>query len=149
MRFVMKTVLLMVGVRKLIYAAGGETYIFGDWGTELLYEYRKDVSTYAMSVVFIAFAQWLLAPVAEPEGEAEPLLIADGSLTHRVPVDEIDWISSAANYVEIGWGERTLLHRSTLAAMAERRLELTKLTTHSATLEDVFVALTGRQLREA
>ena len=50
---------------------------------------------------------------------------------------------------ELSVGE---LHRAVpalLAAMAERRLELTKLTTHSATLEDVFVALTGRQLREA
>jgi ABC-2 type transport system ATP-binding protein len=44
------------------------------------------------------------------------------------------------------------LHRAVpalLSALAERNLELSKLTTHSATLEDVFVALTGRQLREA
>jgi ABC-2 type transport system ATP-binding protein len=44
------------------------------------------------------------------------------------------------------------LHRAVpalLSALAERKLELSKLTTHSATLEDVFVALTGRQLREA
>jgi ABC-2 type transport system ATP-binding protein len=44
------------------------------------------------------------------------------------------------------------LHRAVpalLSALAERNLELTKLTTHSATLEDVFVHLTGRQLREA
>jgi ABC-2 type transport system ATP-binding protein len=44
------------------------------------------------------------------------------------------------------------LHRAVpalLTALAERRLELSKLTTHSATLEDVFVHLTGRQLREA
>lgn len=50
---------------------------------------------------------------------------------------------------ELSVGE---LHRAVpalLAAMAERNLELSKLTTHSATLEDVFVALTGRQLREA
>ena len=44
------------------------------------------------------------------------------------------------------------LHRAVpalLSALAERKLELTKLSTHSATLEDVFVHLTGRQLREA
>jgi ABC-2 type transport system ATP-binding protein len=44
------------------------------------------------------------------------------------------------------------LHRAVpalLSALAERKLELSKLTTHSATLEDVFVHLTGRQLREA
>jgi ABC-2 type transport system ATP-binding protein len=59
----------------------------------------------------------------------------------------------AARAIEDGYelsvGE---LHRAVpalLSALAERKLELTKLTTHSATLEDVFVHLTGRQLREA
>jgi ABC-2 type transport system ATP-binding protein len=45
----------------------------------------------------------------------------------------------------------TELHRAVpalLAALNERHLELSSLTTHSATLEDVFVVLTGRQLRE-
>jgi ABC-2 type transport system ATP-binding protein len=44
------------------------------------------------------------------------------------------------------------LHRAVpalLSALAVRKLELSRLTTHSATLEDVFVHLTGRQLREA
>jgi ABC-2 type transport system ATP-binding protein len=50
---------------------------------------------------------------------------------------------------ELSVGE---LHRAVpalLSALAERNLELSKLTTHSSTLEDVFVHLTGRQLREA
>src|SRR5215218_2126051 len=36
-----------------------------------------------------------------------------------------------------------------LGALSERRLPLDELVTHSATLEDVFVSLTGRQLRDA
>jgi ABC-2 type transport system ATP-binding protein len=36
-----------------------------------------------------------------------------------------------------------------LRALAERDLPLEELVTHSATLEDVFVSLTGRQLRDA
>jgi ABC-2 type transport system ATP-binding protein len=42
------------------------------------------------------------------------------------------------------------LHRTVpalLSLLAQRHLELAHLTTHSATLEDVFVSLTGRQLR--
>ena len=35
-----------------------------------------------------------------------------------------------------------------LGFLASRQLELAQLTTHSATLEDVFVSLTGRQLRD-
>ena len=45
----------------------------------------------------------------------------------------------------------TELHRTVpalLAALSERRLQLAELRTHSATLEDVFVHLTGRQLRD-
>jgi ABC-2 type transport system ATP-binding protein len=44
------------------------------------------------------------------------------------------------------------LHRTVpalLAALSRDNLELTQLTTHSASLEDVFVSLTGRQLRDA
>ena len=43
------------------------------------------------------------------------------------------------------------LHRTLpalLSLLAQRKLELSQLTTHSATLEDVFVSLTGRQLRD-
>jgi len=36
-----------------------------------------------------------------------------------------------------------------LAALSERGVEPTQLTTHHATLEDVFMALTGRRLRDA
>jgi len=36
-----------------------------------------------------------------------------------------------------------------LDALRHRQATLTRLTTHSATLEDVFVALTGRHLRDA
>jgi ABC-2 type transport system ATP-binding protein len=36
-----------------------------------------------------------------------------------------------------------------LAELERRHLSLVELRTHTATLEDVFVALTGRQLRDA
>jgi ABC-2 type transport system ATP-binding protein len=45
----------------------------------------------------------------------------------------------------------TELHRTVpalLTMLGERRLQLAELRTHSATLEDVFVHLTGRQLRD-
>jgi ABC-2 type transport system ATP-binding protein len=43
------------------------------------------------------------------------------------------------------------LHRAVPALIAElhrQDVQLTELRTHSATLEDVFVELTGRQLRD-
>jgi hypothetical protein len=112
----------MVAIRKLVYAAAGQSYDFGGGGTAVwLYEYRKDVATYLMVAAFLAYAQWLLARPA-PITSAEPptLLVPDGSVTHRVPVEAIDWAAAAGNYVEIAWGPRTLLHRSTLAALADQ-----------------------------
>jgi ABC-2 type transport system ATP-binding protein len=47
--------------------------------------------------------------------------------------------------------EVTELHRAVpalLAELARRRIDLSELRTHSATLEDVFVSLTGRHLRD-
>ncbi len=113
-------VLAMIGLRKLAYAVIAQSYHF-DWPGALLYEYRKDVATYLLVAGYLAYAQWLLARPA-PESAPAPrvLEVADGSVTHRVPVDAIRWAASAGNYVELGWGPRTLLHRSTLAALAEQ-----------------------------
>jgi hypothetical protein len=114
-------VLAMVALRMFVYAAGGERYDLGSWTMTLLYEYRKDAATYLLAALFLAYAQWLLArptPTASPESDV--LLVADGSVTHRVPVAGIESASAAGNYVEIVWSGRTLLHRSTLAALAER-----------------------------
>ena len=110
----------MIVIRIALYAAMGERYGFGALGARFLYEYRKDAASYLLLAAFMAFAQWLLAR-PEPQAAApETLLVPDGSVTHRVPVEAIDWAASAGNYVEIAWGERVLLHRSTLAALAEQ-----------------------------
>lgn len=113
-------VVAMVVLRKLIYAIGGESYSFDDWPMGLLYEYRKDVATYAMGLAFVGFGQWLMTRPLPESDTATILEIPDGSVTHRVPIGEIDWAASAGNYVEIAWGQRTLLHRSTLAAVEGR-----------------------------
>lgn len=116
-------VLGMIAIRQLVYAAMGEAYRFGTLGERLAYEYPKDAASYILIAAFLAFAQWLLArpaPAAEPAPDSGVLLVVDGSVTHRVPVDAIDWAASAGNYVELAWEGRTLLHRSTLAALADR-----------------------------
>jgi hypothetical protein len=114
-------VVAMVVLRKLAYAAGGESYDFGPWPMTLVYEYRKDVASYLLALLFLSYAQWLLArPAPVVADEDDVLLVADGSVTHRVPAEAIESASAAGNYVEIVWSGRTLLHRSTLAALRER-----------------------------
>ncbi|MCX8475288.1 MAG: LytTR family DNA-binding domain-containing protein [Sphingomonas sp.] len=114
-------VVAMVALRMLVYAAGGERYDFGPWPMTLLYEYRKDAATYLLAALFLAYAQWLLArPAPAGSNEEDVLVVSDGSVTHRVPAARIESASAAGNYVEIVWSGRTLLHRSTLASLAER-----------------------------
>ncbi|HEX7850612.1 MAG TPA: LytTR family DNA-binding domain-containing protein [Sphingomonas sp.] len=136
-------VLLMVGLRHFYYAATSSgTYQFFD-GIENkpLYEYRKDIGSYLQFVGLFALAQWLIARAATTPSDASQaprtLAVADGAVTHVVPVEEIESIASAGNYVEIAWGPRTLLHRATLAAV-------------EAELGDAFLRIhRGRLVRRA
>lgn len=115
---------LMVVLRKLFYAMEGGRYhffdLFGSVGERLLYEYRKDFATYLQFAGLAVIAQWLIAraglPVAVPATQ-RILTVADGAVTHQVPVDQIDHVTAAGNYVEIAWAPRTLLHRATLAGV--------------------------------
>jgi ABC-2 type transport system ATP-binding protein len=64
------------------------------------------------------------------------------------PIDGVRTARAIAGGYEL---QVSALHRTVpalLALLAQRGVELAHLTTHSATLEDVFVSLTGRQLRD-
>ncbi len=64
-------------------------------------------------------------------------------------IDGVQAVRRVASGYEL---QVSALHRAVpalLAVLTQRQLELAQLTTHSATLEDVFVSLTGRQLRNA
>lgn len=111
---------LMVALRMLVYALQGQHYTFTVGGANpILYEYRKDVGTYLQFAAIALVAQWLIARAATPESIAprRTLEVNDGAVKHNVPLDEIESISAAGNYVEIGWAPRTLLHRATLASV--------------------------------
>ena len=109
---------LMWAIRAVVYAAQGQHYtLMGGMSDPFLYEYRKDLATVLQFMGLALVAQWLIARAATVPDARPTLAVNDGAVTHRVPLDEIDWISSAANYVEIAWGQRRLLNRKTLAAM--------------------------------
>lgn len=116
-------ILAMIALRHLAYALAGESYQFTqDWSAALLYEYRKDVVTYLTLALFASAAQWALrrGDTAAAQDCASVLEVSDGRLVLHIPLAEIGWAAAAGNYVEIGWRERTVLQRLTLAAIAER-----------------------------
>jgi hypothetical protein len=115
---------VMVAIRHVYYAAvgAGPYRFFGIIADRLLYEYRKDLTTYLQFVAIAAVAQWLLARAATPaaaaaSARARTLAVSDGPVTHHLPVAEIERVIAAGNYVEIAWRDRTFLHRATLTAV--------------------------------
>jgi hypothetical protein len=111
---------VMIVLRRVYYDAVGEgPYRFlGVIDNRVLYEFRKDIATYLQFVAIAAVVQWLIARAATAPAQRPSLLaVNDGAVTHQVPIDEIDTIASAGNYVEIAWAGRTLLHRATLASV--------------------------------
>ncbi|HVJ00275.1 MAG TPA: LytTR family DNA-binding domain-containing protein [Sphingomonas sp.] len=112
---------VMVVIRVVAYWLEGSRYHFM-MGVQnpLLYEYRKDLGTYLQFAAIALVAQWLIARAATPTGEAasaRTLEVGEGAVTHHVPIDEIESVAAAGNYVEIAWAPRTLLHRATLASV--------------------------------
>lgn len=116
----------MFVLRKLAYLAAGESYrMSGPLLDVLVYEYRKDVITYASIVLTFIVLKRLAVPPAPPRPDhgAEALIeVRDGSRTLWLKPEEIDWVGAAGNYVELNGAFGTKLARRTLAEM-EAELE--------------------------
>ena len=111
---------LMNAIRVGIYAALGERYAPRQPLLEiLLYEYRKDVITYALMVAFFLLFERVVRPQPAP-GAAAPdyrIEVRDGSRTRWIAPEDVEWAQAAGNYVELHGAFGTLLHRQTLAAL--------------------------------
>lgn len=84
-----------------------------------LYEYRKDLVTYVLVVLFFLLFERVTRPAAASGPLAEPFRIEvrDGSRTSWVAPSDLEWAQAAGNYVELNGAFGTLLHRRTLAAI--------------------------------
>lgn len=114
--------LIMIGMRQAIYAALGGQYGYGDddLGAVLLYEYRKDLISYAVLVALPHLARRLLEVRQSPGPPAGYRIeVRDGSRTRWLAPGDVDWAQAAGNYVELFGPFGTILHRRTLAALAE------------------------------
>jgi LytTr DNA-binding domain-containing protein len=115
---------LMVALRRAVYAGAGSAYGGGALSDVLLYEYRKDVVTYAALVLLFVLIERLrqpAPPVQHPSADAR-VEVRDGSRIVWLAPADIEWAQAAGNYVELHGAFGTLLHRKTLAAL-EQELE--------------------------
>ncbi len=113
---------LMVGLRMTIYAAAGSAYRQPGSAMDILvYEYRKDLITYAILVGAFLLVRRLLAPAPGSliGEEGFRIEVRDGSRTAWLAPEDVEWAQAAGNYVELHGRFGSLLHRETLAALEE------------------------------
>jgi hypothetical protein len=128
-------VLSMVALRKLVYAAMGDSYDFGSWPRELVYEYLKDCQTYLGILVTVYIYRFLLlrlqgeaklldapdeGPPLEPVERPERFLVRKLGKEFLVAADDIEWLQAAANYVNLHVRGRDYPLRTTMAALEPR-----------------------------
>lgn len=111
---------LMAGLRIAAYALAGENYLpIEAWSDRLLFEARKDVITYvSILAVFLLARQLVARPKATPPPQSEQtalIEVREGSRVLMLRPTEIDWVSSAGNYVELRGSFGSQLARRTMA----------------------------------
>ena len=123
---------VMVGIREVIYYTVGGYYDFGDVWFELFYEYRKDLWSFIAFIIFIQGYQFILSrlqgeanPVAQSEDENigqsfDRLLVKKLGKEFIIKVEDIEWLESAGNYVNLHIKGRIYPTRATLGKLIEQ-----------------------------
>lgn len=109
-------------LRSLAYVAYDYSYDFfgGELWLPLIYEWRKDVLTYAIFAATYAAFSWLAARQAEPSAAAERIEIRDGGRTYFISPPDFFYAEAAGNYVNLHTATGIHLVRGTLAAWEKR-----------------------------
>lgn len=125
-------VLGMVALRKLAYAGMGMEYEFGPWPRELLYEYLKDVRSFAYIVLTMEAYRALLrrwqgeaslltapeeGPALERVERPERFLVRKLGREFLVAAADIEWLQAAGNYVNLRVRGHDYPLRSTIAGI--------------------------------
>jgi len=128
-------VTIMYWSSKVLYLVfdPGEPYYWESWLGDFRYEYLKDFRTYMLIVMLLYLYRFVILRlqgeagfVSERQDETSPDLISDRFLVKKlgreflVRVDEIDWIESSGNYVNLHVRGRVYPLRDTMTSISER-----------------------------
>ncbi len=127
---------IMVVIKELTYLLMAGNYQFGDFWFEMFYEYRKDVWSFLMFVFAIQSYGFILSRL---QGEANPIQEGedknDGIITPAtidrllvkklgkefiIKIEDVQWLESAGNYVNLHINERIYPLRATLGKLSEQ-----------------------------
>jgi len=131
--FCLAHVLIMVALRHGAYALADQSYQFGNWASGLVYEYLKDIRTYAAMVLMIegyrfflhrlhGEARWLdpaIDVASRPPERPERFLVKMLGREFLVAADDIEWTKAEGNYVNLHVRGRDFPLRSTLSGLLE------------------------------
>ncbi len=128
-------VVAMVALRHGAYALAGDEYDFGDWSSQWLYEYLKDVRTYFLSLAIVYGYRFIVlrlqgeasllaapdvGPPAEPIERPDRFLVRKLGREFLVAADDIEWLEADGNYVNLHVKGRHYPLRSTMTAVEPR-----------------------------
>ncbi len=127
---------LMVFLRKLIFLSQDMQYQFGELPIELIYEYRKDAWSYVFFVMVIYCFRFVISRLIGearlvPDGEevseenskaqeCDRLLVKKLGKEFIIKVEDIEWLESCGNYVNLHIKDRVYPLRSTLSGLIEQ-----------------------------
>ncbi|MDG1750464.1 MAG: LytTR family DNA-binding domain-containing protein [Thalassotalea sp.] len=124
-------VAIMVGIKEVVYWFMNTRYDFGDFWFEMFYEYRKDVWSFLIFIFAIKSYGFILSrlqgeasPIAEGEESSLPvnidrLLIKKLGKEFIIKVEDVQWLESAGNYVNLHIDDRIYPLRFTLGKLSE------------------------------
>ncbi|KPZ58692.1 LytTR family DNA-binding domain-containing protein [Pseudoalteromonas sp. P1-7a] len=129
--FSMLHIAIMVGSRKLVYLAYGRSYDFGLSWFELIYEYQKDAISFVFFITLIKAYQYVVqqllgeaSSIEESEQQATPtlnrLLVKKRGKEFIVKIDDVDWLESSGNYVNLYIGTSIYPLRTTLTVLSKQ-----------------------------
>jgi hypothetical protein len=120
---------VMVAIRELVYWTQSLNYDFGNILIEFVYEFRKDLWNFIFILMVINSYSFI---VSRLQGEANPIAVGeDENITQRfdrllvkklgkefiVKVEDIEWLESSGNYVNLHSKGRIYPTRTTLTQL--------------------------------
>jgi len=121
----------------LMSAAGLGSYRWASWPVQFGYEYLKDFRAYMLLVAIVYLYRFILLRLQgeagfldedqddKPgDGMSDRFLVKKLGREFLVRIDEIDWIESSGNYVNLHVGDRVFPLRETMTRIDERLLPL-------------------------
>ncbi|MCJ8320103.1 MAG: LytTR family transcriptional regulator [Colwellia sp.] len=123
---------IMVAIKELVYFVMSVEYEFGDLWFELFYEYRKDVWSFIFFIIFIKAYAFIISrlqgeanPVAQGEDENinksfDRLLVKKLGKEFIIKIEDVEWLESAGNYVNLHIKGRIYPMRATISHLSEQ-----------------------------